>query len=248
MTGFLGQLGIDWHLLLAQVVNFAILFWLLTKLIYRPLLKSLENSDLVQADKEMAAVRQAQAEMKKVHEQAEAAIREKTAAMLAEAERVAEDVKKKAQAEAEEMKRHLLEQAKVQMAAQEGAAVTAGIHDRFHEVDVKLVQTWHERLGEELGPKVQATYFTDLLKQIAELPAADLQRLEPEVTVASAWPLTADEAEKIRLAVAEKYGRQDMAIGPAVTDAALVAGYRVTADGYAIESNLSSDIRHAING
>ena len=39
----LGKLGIDWKLLLAQIVNFAILLFLLKKFLYKPLLTMLNN-------------------------------------------------------------------------------------------------------------------------------------------------------------------------------------------------------------
>ena len=39
----LTKLGIDWRLLVAQLINFAILFWILRKFLYRPILDVLEK-------------------------------------------------------------------------------------------------------------------------------------------------------------------------------------------------------------
>ena len=41
----LGQLGIDPTLLVAQIINFAILAWLLYRLLYRPLVERIEHDE-----------------------------------------------------------------------------------------------------------------------------------------------------------------------------------------------------------
>ncbi|HRH93545.1 MAG TPA: F0F1 ATP synthase subunit B [Candidatus Peribacteria bacterium] len=43
MTELIHALGIDWYALLAQVVNFAILIFVLTKLVYKPVLKVIDQ-------------------------------------------------------------------------------------------------------------------------------------------------------------------------------------------------------------
>lgn len=42
MTEFLNQFGIEWHILLAQAVNFGILLFVLTKFVYRPVIRFLD--------------------------------------------------------------------------------------------------------------------------------------------------------------------------------------------------------------
>ena len=42
MSELVNQLGIDWKLLLAQGVNFVILLFVLTKFVYKPLMKMVE--------------------------------------------------------------------------------------------------------------------------------------------------------------------------------------------------------------
>ncbi len=43
MSGLLFNLGIDWRLLIAQAINFAILMWLLNRYAYKPILAVLEK-------------------------------------------------------------------------------------------------------------------------------------------------------------------------------------------------------------
>ncbi|MBD3251963.1 F0F1 ATP synthase subunit B [Candidatus Uhrbacteria bacterium] len=42
-SGLLGTFGIDWKLLLAQLINFAIIIFVLTKWVYKPLIKVMEE-------------------------------------------------------------------------------------------------------------------------------------------------------------------------------------------------------------
>ena len=41
----LGNLGIDVSLLIAQMINFGLLLWLLTKFLYRPIVKRIEKDE-----------------------------------------------------------------------------------------------------------------------------------------------------------------------------------------------------------
>ncbi len=43
MSELFSKLGVDWKLLIAQVVNFFILFWVLRRFAYKPILKTLER-------------------------------------------------------------------------------------------------------------------------------------------------------------------------------------------------------------
>lgn len=49
MQALFGAFGIDWHLLLVQAVNFAVLFVVLTYLLYKPVLNTLEKRRAVVA-------------------------------------------------------------------------------------------------------------------------------------------------------------------------------------------------------
>lgn len=55
-VGLLGQLGIDWKLLLSQVVNFAILLFVLQRFVYKPLLVVIrKRNEKIQQGLEKAA-------------------------------------------------------------------------------------------------------------------------------------------------------------------------------------------------
>ena len=68
----LAKLGIDWKLLLAQAVNFAVLFWVLRRYAYQPMLDFLEKrtikieQGLKDAEKATLKLSEIEAQEKKV--------------------------------------------------------------------------------------------------------------------------------------------------------------------------------------
>jgi F-type H+-transporting ATPase subunit b len=94
---FLGNLGIDVKLLVAQIINFGLLLWLLTKFLYRPIIKRIEKdeTELKQAqiqNKELGQQKNAFAEQKK-KEIAEA--KKQAREIIKEAENIAKEIKKR---------------------------------------------------------------------------------------------------------------------------------------------------------
>lgn len=91
MADLIHKLGIDWKLLLAQVVNFFVLLFLLKKFLYRPILEILERRrrgvEQAAADAEKLREELAQLERRKAAELAE--VRREADTMLQEAKRLA---------------------------------------------------------------------------------------------------------------------------------------------------------------
>lgn len=88
----LAKLGINWQLLLAQIINFLILLAILTRFVYKPFLRLL--------DSRTERIRHAMAEAKKLEEEAvrmEAKRREHLKRMDEEAGRMLEEAKRQAE-------------------------------------------------------------------------------------------------------------------------------------------------------
>jgi len=94
-------LGIDWRMILAQIVNFSILLFVLNKALYKPLMRILEDRRArIQkglADAEEARVARGNAESEKQ-------------LILAEARHEALEIINRARAEAEEVKQRLIQE------------------------------------------------------------------------------------------------------------------------------------------
>ncbi len=101
------KLGIDWRLLLAQIVNFLVLFFVLTKFVFKPLIKFLDersqkiDESLVNADK--------------IQKNLEEAVREKEAIILA-SRHEAQDILVQAKQQAEELQQTLRAEAQTEVA------------------------------------------------------------------------------------------------------------------------------------
>lgn len=112
----LSKLGIDWKLLIAQIINFGILILVLGKFVYRPLLNML-NERQQKIEKGLEEAKKGEALLKQIEaiekERKEATSREVAVMInkaMEEAERVKQDIMKEAQAQAED----LLKRAKLQ--------------------------------------------------------------------------------------------------------------------------------------
>lgn len=98
MTELIHQLGIDWKLLLAQVVNFLILLFLLKKFLYRPIIELLT--------KRRKAIEESQANVERIARELSGIEAQKTAEIekaRKEADAIMQEAKKHATARQAEM-------------------------------------------------------------------------------------------------------------------------------------------------
>ncbi|HEC32691.1 MAG TPA: hypothetical protein ENI63_00335 [Candidatus Kaiserbacteria bacterium] len=111
---FLGSLGIDIRLLIAQIVNFGLLLWLLIKFLYRPIVKRIEKDEI--------ELKQAQIQRKELEQKTDAFIeqkkietakaKERTQKIIKEAEGIAKEIKKEIHEKAKEEALLLVKQTK----------------------------------------------------------------------------------------------------------------------------------------
>ncbi|MDD5083801.1 MAG: F0F1 ATP synthase subunit B [Candidatus Moranbacteria bacterium] len=129
----LAKLGIDWKLFIAQIVNFAILFWILRRFAYRPMLaflaerteridKGLSDADAAHKklgemeQKEREMLEQAKKEAQKILEKAERLGKQNYEKMLEQAKEDVDRLMKQSELKMESEKAKLLSDAKAQLA------------------------------------------------------------------------------------------------------------------------------------
>lgn len=150
------QLGIQPFQLLAQTINFVIMVVLLTKLLYKPVLKVLDErkkkieeglsyTEKMKKDMEKAQVKE-EAMLKKAREQAKAIIDEaKRSAKSVEAELVAdahtevENMKQRAKAEIEVERQDLIREVKVQAVELASAIAAKVIVESLNDASQKKI-------------------------------------------------------------------------------------------------------------
>lgn len=150
-------LGIEWTLLLAQIVNFGILIILLRMFLYQPVLKMLNArkeriaQSMKDAERVSAAAREAEQEKSKVLEQARREAQEIRAQATRDAEKIAQDVRGRAEQEATE----------IRMKAQADAAkqVELALADANKQIVDLAIMATEKLLGRELANKAEQQRF-----------------------------------------------------------------------------------------
>lgn len=150
-------LGIEWPLLVAQIVNFIILIVLLRMFLYKPVLNMLNArkeriaQSMKDAERVSAAAREAEQEKAKVLEQARREAQEIRAQATRDAEKIAQDVRARADQEATD----------IRMKAQVDAAKQAdlALADANKQIADLAIMATEKLLGRELANKAEQQRF-----------------------------------------------------------------------------------------
>jgi len=111
---FLGNLGIDIKLLIAQIINFGLLLWLLTKFLYRPIIRRIEKDEqeLKQAQIQNSKLEQQKNNFAEYKKTETAGIKKQAREIIKEANDMAEEIEKRIRQSAGEEKQAVIKQIK----------------------------------------------------------------------------------------------------------------------------------------
>jgi F-type H+-transporting ATPase subunit b len=146
------KLGIDWKLLLAQAVNFAILFYVLKRFAYGPLLGYMEERSR-RIEEGLTDAEKAKEKLQSASEEKEAvlrAAREEAKALVAEAEAAASERDLKRSQETEARIAAMLSAAEARMAEEKKELIS----DAKKEVAELVVRSLDKILGPGLSEKL----------------------------------------------------------------------------------------------
>ncbi len=112
MIMLLGRLGIDVKLLIAQIINFGLLVWLLGKFLYRPLVKQIEKeeSGLEVEKKEHQTLQTEEKQIKQEKSEEEKEAQQKASQIISTAEKMAGKIRENAHQEARQEKKKIIKQ------------------------------------------------------------------------------------------------------------------------------------------
>lgn len=151
MNELIHNLGIDWKLLIAQIVNFAILFFLLKKFLFRPILGLLEKrrekiekslKDVERIEKELATIREKREEILKTANQ-------KAEEILREAKEIVESQKINILADTKKQTEKMLEEARASIEKEKDRLVDEAREDLAELVLLATEKVLREKLDEE---------------------------------------------------------------------------------------------------
>lgn len=164
MEALIEGLGLDWKVLIAQIVNFTILLLILYKFAYKPLTKMLRDRSAT-IEKSLADAKRIEQELKATEDK-----REQT---LVQARRQAQDILNQAKDQGEQLKEEMTTRAKHEVEKIVGDAHTSiaqakekMISEAKQELGEMVVAASEKVLQEKLDEKRDQTLLEKALKQL----------------------------------------------------------------------------------
>jgi F-type H+-transporting ATPase subunit b len=204
----LGGLGINGPFLLAQIINFLVLFGALSVLLWKPLMQRLDaRREMLRKQQEDAEViAQTRAEIEKEREQILEEARAEANRLLADARGQAREILEQAIDDARQQAEQLLAQARRD--AEEERNLLLG--QMREEIAALAIAAAHKLIGEALDERRQRAlvdaFFSGVREGRVEVLPEGVERAEGPVTVTSAVPLTETEEAAIRQELATRLG------------------------------------------
>ena len=238
-------MNLDLTTFILEIVNFAILLWLLQRFLYRPVMDVISRrQEMVkktmadaEATREQASTLQAQfenrlADWEREKERSRAALQE---TLEAEADRQRQALKQELQAERE--KHSAREQRRLQEIRHQGEREALAQGARFAT----------RILSEVAGPELEAKLVMFLLQELRQLPADRVQELqrglqeEEPLQVLSAYTLDAEQRAALRRVLSGLAGGDRVIDFVEVPE--LVAGLRIQSDTWTFGANLQDELQ-----
>lgn len=158
------KLGIDWKLLIAQVINFFILLFVLHRFAYRPILKMLKKrTDTI--DKSMSDVKQIEKNLAESNQKKDELLR----AARQQAQKILDEVTQKAETMRQEKlaaTNHEVEEIVKRTKAELAQAKIELVKDVQNEISDIVVKAAEKVLKEKLTEKADRAIVEDALAQI----------------------------------------------------------------------------------
>jgi F-type H+-transporting ATPase subunit b len=232
----LSEMGINGPFLLAQVINFLVLFGLLTVLMWKPARKRLDERQAM-LKKQVEDAEAAASQLEKVGEEREN--------ILAEARKEAEDIVAQAyerveaiKSEAGEEAKEILQKAKVD-AKEEELRLLKGVRD---QVAILAMAATQKLVGEALDEKRQKALIDEFFSNIKGGKVVVLEGEDvtgKTAVVTSALPLTATEQKTIEGDILKKAGAKEVNFE---VDPDILGGLTIQIDDKLYDHSISSQL------
>lgn len=174
---FLNQLGIDLNLLVAQIINFGVLLWLLSKFLYKPIINRIEidENELRQSkiQKEKLDLEIENFEKQKNEEIKD--IKKRSRKIIEEAENIASEIKSRSKKESEKIKNIILSKVKEQAESYE-TQFKKKYADDFKKASVEEFKDRLEKsISLDFKKNIQKQYFKFLLGNIEKINIQEIK-------------------------------------------------------------------------
>ncbi len=237
-----GSIGIDIQLLFAQIINFGILLWLLSKFIYRPVIRRIEEDeaslDATRTEKEALTNDRQFFEQQKRQELSK--IKERSQAIIEEAESIGKGIGARARRKMEQDGEEIIKQAQRQAESLEYTAQRRIAMSVAESIEKKLRAVIKRDL-----PKAALSdmLFDTLIGEINHLSHDAFVVSQPSVVLE--YVVQPHERQKKKLTeLLEKKFKQQISLTMKRNER-LIAGFSLEFQGIIIESNIANIIHNA---
>jgi F-type H+-transporting ATPase subunit b len=237
---FLGKIGIDIKLILAQLLNFVLLLIILNRILYRPLLKKLKEraekiKNLQEKEKNL---RQKEEEIKKRKEELIQKTKERARKILEEVKKISQEEREEMLKRTEKEIRELMEETEEKIKLE-----IKKIKEREKKEAAEFAKNLLEKvLSKSITQGIHEKYLKEIIE---ELESEDFEEMkgEKEIKIVSAFPLKEKEREIILSILSKKI--RILKVKEEVKGE-LIAGIQILIDGYLLDGSIKGKIDEEI--
>jgi F-type H+-transporting ATPase subunit b len=236
---------INWFTLIAQVINFLVLMWLLKRYLYKPILKAIderENNIVAQLNEAEAKKAEALREREEFNEKNRTFDRQREALMqkaIEESNAKAQKLKEEAREEANLLKVRLEKGVREDQANRN--------HEIAQRIQQEVVDIARKTLSELSSVGLEEQSLRTFVKKIKNLKEDEKQKFISTLTagngsilVKSAFQLSTNQQSEIEQAIAAILGKKRQFDFKVVPE--LISGIELTANGYKLSWSISEYI------
>ena len=259
----LGSLGIDWKILIIQSINFLVLFYILKKIFFHPLIQAIqkEKDETEQLEKGRQEIIQEKEKLEKDKEKEIIAAQAKVESMLAQTEEMIKRNREKfREKEIEDEKEN------IQAIQKQAQAILNGYKKKFRsnyqeKIKLSLNNLLLKKLSPETKINAQDNFWPVFIKRVRKLNLSNLPQVaqikrsknhRPKknkkilITISSAYPIKKSQELVIRN-ILEKSVPKDKIKIRKKRQINLIAGFQLEIFGFLIEENLKTEIEKIFN-
>ena len=241
------QFGLDTHLIIAQMVNFGLLLWLLNKFLYKPILNHIEKDEkiLSQALTQKKLLEQEKEKFKKQKRKEIINSKKKSKKIIKEAEFIARAIKKEAQKETEESKKLQMEQTKQYIKLQKNELKKNIEKNTRTQVIDQLKKSIRKATSKQVLKTWQNFYFNNLIEEIENM-AFDKSIMDQANTIILEYAYSIDpKQENLLIKTLAKKAVMTPRKITKKKNINIISGFRLEFAGMVIESNVLNEIKNA---
>lgn len=236
---FFTQIGIDWRLLVAQIINFGILLFLLNKYLFKPVIKQIqqEERDRAEVNKTKQSLENIKDQVKKETEDDLADAREKSRAIIAEAARLAEEMKQQTTVEQRALNEKFLQQLKEESDSLVTLYEEKVIQRERSQAVQRAIHTIDKTLDPERKEALEAMFFERLLASV-EKARMSQKRSQLPMRLEYALSISPKKHKQLEKLLAEKLRLPQVELDTK-KNPDLVSGFTLQAGGIFFSQNIA---------